>query len=133
MGPLSPKRVATSGGGGGAPLSPGSGQGLRPAVAAHSIGARAPWKHRAPEESSFSERQCMCIGVVLLGKALSCVLFTCVAPVAVLVWLYWVLCVLPQDCCAAGQMACGGVPRDVLTCAFSLGLPQRIFQGKREG
>ena len=82
----------------------------------------------------------MCVGVVsatltptvLLGKALSCVLSTCVAPVAVLMWLCSVPCVLLQHCCAAGQTALSmGTRRRPDLCLFSLP-PPREFSKERE-
>lgn len=57
----------------------------------------------------------------------------CVVPLAVLVWLHSVPCVLPQGWCAAGQMARGACPGAVLTPACHLCLPQRILKGKRKG
>lgn len=66
---------------------------------------------------------------VLLGKTLSCLSTCgpcCCARVAVLV-----LCVLPQDCCAAGPTARAAGPHGVLTRACSLA-SLREFSKERE-
>ncbi|EPY80995.1 hypothetical protein CB1_000767007 [Camelus ferus] len=68
---------------------------------------------------------------VLLGEALSCVLSTCVAPFAVLVWLSLVPCVPPQDCLRQGRWLVAQVPGDVLICAV-LFASFREFSKERE-
>lgn len=81
----------------------------------------------------------MCIGVVsaaltptvLLGEALPCVLSTCVAPVCARVAVLVMPCVLPPDCCAAGQTALRAGPRDVLRVPV-LFAPLREFSKERE-